>query len=730
MYVDRPSWLTAATALAGLLALAPAHADSASTAAVAETIAATCALRGLTAKRPIVVRPMSERRGGYTPGLGHAVWGEAEAERWRAGWCAVGIYCTGRGAEALASPVRGSIGLYSAAKDAVFVRRPGAPDSLGTIAHETVHALQYQNYPAIWATHPWDNRDLDSAVNTAIEGDAHLIGWWFRPSERIRLCVLEPHTASTVQVRRWQWRPQAHSAHEDFSHVFGPALALGRWLEGGVTSVNDLLRNPPLSSRDVLKGGRPWPVDFIALPDGLLSPELRKHGCERGLTNTVGALGIWGLLALHNDADEETAPALIDQWRGDRFVHVACPGERDDELAWVTRWRSADAARRFAERYRAMAASVLAHGGQLAAMPVPSRRGRTVVVVTPGLRNNLDALFAADVRTFADFDAWLASGCFPQTKCNATPKPAAPQAAQINPGCAGEADPAHRLDRWLARVRRAPAARPVTATQLGAVQAALRTLASLCTAQTGTGNEDFAQACNAAYWGTTTWLQRHCGADSPPATWMESPQPESQDDRWQAFAHHYGALLAEHRLAENGIDGLVALASAPPLSTLTVFLGADVPVDFIRMPSGPLAAPGCAVTSSHLYGALGLWLWLAEIGLVADAPEPPAFLLDWRGDRMAQVRCGEDEGSVWLTRWASEAAAARFASLVPSETPPELAAQPTAAGTHTVWLAKSELVAAKRAIQEGTEIRTYATFGAWLADGCFGQASCNQADED
>lgn len=720
----------AATALVGLLGLAPAHADSASTAAVAETIAATCALRGLTAKRPIVVRPMSERRGGYTPGLGHVVWGEVEAERWRAGWCAVGIYCAGSDADAPASTMRGSLGLYNATKDTVFVRDLGTLDSLGTVAHETVHALQHQHFPSVWIPYPWHNRDLNSAVNAAVEGDAHLIGWWFHPSERIHLCALDPRTASAAEARRQQWRPQAYSAHEGLPHVFGPALALGRWLEDGVAGVDDLLRNPPLSSRDAMQGGPPRPVDFIALPDGLLSPELKERGCERGLTNTVGALGIWGMLALHDDADEETAPALIDHWRGDRFLHVACPGERDDELAWVTRWQSADAARRFAQRYRAMAASVLAHGGQLAAMPVPLRRERAVAVVTPGLRDNLDALFAADVRTFADFDTWLASGCFPQAECNATPRPAAPPAAQINPGCGGEADPAHRLDRWLARVRRAQGGSPATATQLGAVQTALHTLAPLCTAQTGTGNEDLAQACNAAYWGTTNWLQRRCAAEPPPATWMEPPHPEPQDDRWQAFAHHYGALLAEHRLAENGIDGLVALATKPPLSTLAVLLQADVPVDFIRMPSGPLAAPGCAVTSSLVYGVLGLWLWLAEIGVVADAPEPPAFLLDWCGDRMAQAHCGEDEGSVWLTRWASEAAAARFASLVPSEAPPELSAQPTAAGTHTVWLAKSEFVAAKRAIQEGTEIRTYATFGAWLADGCFGHAPCNQADED
>ena len=724
MYVDRPSRLAAATALVGLLGLAPAHADSASTAAVAETIAATCALRGLTAKRPIVVRPMSERRGGYTPGLGHVVWGEAEAERWRAGWCAVGIYCAGSDADAPASPMRGPPGLYNAAKDTVFVRDLGTPDSVGTIAHETVHALQHQHFPSVWKPYPWHSRDLSSAVNAAIEGDAHLIGWWFHPTERIDLCALDPLTASAAEAHRQQWQPQAHSAHEGLPHVFGPALALGRWLEDGVAGVNDLLRNPPLSSRDVIKGGPARPVAFIALPEGLLSPELKKRGCEVGLTNTVGALGIWGLLALHDDEDEEAAPDLIDHWLGDRFLHVACSGERDDELAWVTRWQSADAARRFGKRYRAMTASVLAHGGQLAAAPVPLRRERTVVVVTPGLRDNLDALFAAEVRTFADFDAWLASGCFPQTKCNATPKPAAPPEVEINPGCGGEAAPARRLDRWLARVRRAQGGSPAMATQLGAVQAARHTLAPLCTAQTGTGNEDFAQACNAAYWGTTTWLQRHCAAEPPPATWTESPHPEPQDDRWQAFAHHYGALLAEHRLAENGIDGLIALATEPPLSTLAV-LQADVPVDFIRMPSGPLAVPGCAVTSSHTSGALGLWLWLAETGAVADAPEPPAFLLDWRGDRMAQVRCGEDEGSVWLTRWASEAAAARFASLVPSETPPERLVQRTAAGTHMVWLSRAEFVAVKRAIQEGTEIRTYATFGAWLDGGCFPQAACD-----
>ena len=34
--------------------------------------------------------------------------------------------------------------------------------------------------------------------------------------------------------------------------------------------------------------------------------------------------------------------------------------------------------------------------------------------------------------------------------------------------------------------------------------------------------------------------------------------------------------------------------------------------------------------------------------------------------------------------------------------------------------------AAKKVIEEGMEIRTYATFGAWVADGCFPKTTCDE----
>ena len=50
------------------------------------------------------------------------------------------------------------------------------------------------------------------------------------------------------------------------------------------------------------------------------------------------------------------------------------------------------------------------------------------------------------------------------------------------------------------------------------------------------------------------------------------------------------------------------------------------------------------------------------------------------------------------------------------------------AGVHTVWISPPALAAAKevqRVLREGLEVRSYSTFAAWRADGCFPQADCN-----
>ena len=150
--------------------------------AVAETIAETCAIRGLALRRPLQVRPMAAFEGGYTPGIGSVVWQDDDAEVWRQGWCALGVYCAapaGKTANVTRSPgesgLAGPRGLYDTERATLFVAADGDAVPAATIAHEATHALQHQNYPQLAAIHLWHNRDLAAAANAALEG---MPMWW------------------------------------------------------------------------------------------------------------------------------------------------------------------------------------------------------------------------------------------------------------------------------------------------------------------------------------------------------------------------------------------------------------------------------------------------------------------------------------------------------------------------------------------------------------------------
>ena len=638
----------------------------------------------------------------------------------------------------------------------------------GTVAHEATHALQYQNFPSLLATRNWFNRDLSAAVNAATEGDAHVIGASLDATKRLDICLMDPAKPGAAVARLWQWHPQAVWAHEAFPHVFGPETALRRWLDAGSAGADDLLRNPPLSTREVLNPELPGAVDFIALPDDLLTAALAKRDCAVGLTNTVGALGIWGLLAEHGEADasDTVAPALVDHWLGDRFAHVSCPGAGDDELAWVIRWRTAHAAGQFVERYRAIAESIAAVGGVLTAPPMPFQHERTVVVVTPGMQDTVAALAEARVRTFTRFSDWIASGCFPQSECYIDTPPAATDGSHLCSQKAGQEPSAGeregpaprmeepsagereglaprmkessagereglaprtertRIDQWLDRVRKM---RSSTAERDG-LQTAADTLSDFCVAN-WLDNEDIALACAAASSGVRNWLQRDCiGSPAPessrPAN-IEAQATETASELWPKFPKLFGIPLAERRAASNGLAGLLALTTEPPLSTSAIFRQSDAPVDIIRLPRRRLATLGCEVAASHVRGALGTWTYLLGHGSIANAPAPPAFLWNWQGDRLAHLRCGEHEGWIWLTRWANEESARQLASLLPPKSNVELSMREAAPGTFAVWSIPGALAAAKKVIEEGMEIRTYATFGAWVADGCFPKTTCD-----
>ena len=265
---------------------------------VADTISATCAIRGLDLKAPLRVLPMDAFQGGYSPGIGSVTWEADHARMWREGWCALGVYCArdiasgggGTSKRGFARPA----GLYDPERNVLFVRDFTDASAAATIAHEAVHALQHQHFPALRAIHLWRNRDLAAAANSAIEGDAHVVGWSFDPARRTMLCSMDPERATSSHAKWWQWQPDGLSALEAFPHVFGTEPALREVLAHGQNG------NGPHAARTA-------PVDACSA-----TPRLGRHRHRlRSPTGATAARSLHARSTKHRGrrGDLGTAPA-------------------------------------------------------------------------------------------------------------------------------------------------------------------------------------------------------------------------------------------------------------------------------------------------------------------------------------------------------------------------------------------------------------------------------------
>lgn len=744
------AWLAVAAASATTSAVA-AEPEDAWQRVVERTMAETCAIRGLPLKRPVDVRSMSRFQGGYTEGIGSTVWEAKYADAWRDGWCALGVYCaprgktgTGRGGTASNRP-----GLYDVVENALYIDT--ATDARSTVAHEFVHALQHQNFPDMNALHLWYNRDLSAAGNTVIEGGAHIVGWSFSDQERVRLCLMAPEPGESRRPRWWDWEPNAFRAHEIFPHAFGPEIALANLLDGGTDGLDRMLADPPLSTLAVLKPAAAGSVDFIHLPVDVLAAALSESNCGIGLRNTAGAVGIWGLLRQHGDAAAagDEIPDFLAHWSGDRFVHYRCPGEHDDELAWLTHWRTTEAALEFAAHLRGVVPSMVEYGGVLGAEPVVVVRNRAVVVLTPGFDGLLDAVAEAETRTFSRYREWIASGCFPQGVCyDPLDKTQATSSGEMPEMCTQSAPAPSSFVDWVARVRQVrnvPVPRIADASQLSEDAGQL---AVFCT-RNAVRNTDLKTACRAAYGGVSYLLRLDAEPDWRRLTRcvdLTDLRPWLEDayfaDSQRAFASPtvvpatYGPVQAVRAFERDGASGLSELLAAPPMSSLQV-LRPDLAttVELIGLPHATLAAHGCRVDASESQGILGIWNLSMDYDLAPEDDAMPAYLLDWRGDRQAFVRCDSDDrpssGWVWISRWQSPDAARSFARTYRALAPAafeETGLDPAAdvqVDEETVWIVPSELAELTPLLQDETEIRPYADFRDWVAGGCFPQSSCN-----
>jgi hypothetical protein len=320
-------------------------------------------------------------------------------------------------------------GFYSVRRRTMFVVTGGAVPGLapelpieqaGVVIHELVHALQHQHFPGTLELMQGlrHNDDVVLALGAAAEGDAMLT--MLRSGQRDGKLSETAVELMRARLRHDLANPAGLLAEVPrivrlsllFPYVAGFELAARRYRADGSAGLDAMLREPPLSSQAVSSPDVAAAVEFVRLP-AQRAAELAGPGCRPGHDNVAGALGVEALLADH--AGPEASDRFEQTWRGDRFLHVACPGGA--ELLWITRWATREDAASFAAAYASIAPRV-ASVAPLAGVPRVETRDRGVLVFTPRLAAGIDELFAStEARSYASLGQWLADDCFPESPC-------------------------------------------------------------------------------------------------------------------------------------------------------------------------------------------------------------------------------------------------------------------------------------------------------------------------
>jgi len=319
-------------------------------------------------------------------------------------------------------------GIYSATRNTLFVSDemsdPMKQILLDPIVvHELTHALQDQNFPQVLDFMLGLRRedDVGRALSGTIEGDATVTMFGAFPggahsdkleiAERSRDAMLAQLDDPDSEVGK---APRLLAVDLVFPYAYGTVTAARRYQREGNPGLDAELREPPLASLQLLHPEtRGTGIEFVRLPLDALRSHGRLAGCGFEEDNVAGALTLRVILEEARDGD--ALDSLVSGWRGDRYALIDCAGKW--ELLWLTRWRSPDAAARFADAYRELAPGIAARTSLSGAAEVVVRE-KTALVLTPDLRPYADEILgAAEIRSYAAFDAWVADGCFPEGAC-------------------------------------------------------------------------------------------------------------------------------------------------------------------------------------------------------------------------------------------------------------------------------------------------------------------------
>jgi len=268
------------------------------------------------------------------------------------------------------------------------LERSGQRDYLGylILAHEFTHALQDQNF------HIGDmlqrlsgDSDRELAMRAVAEGDATLAGWGYAlgKMDASTVAMLDSHVDDAT--RAYAMHPEKASivafAYFNFPYTQGLRFVAEAYKRGGWAAVNDLYRNPPQSTAQIIDPALYFDHPTLPLEVNLTGYQPLIKDWRAVTSDTNGELAVQVILQRNFGMGAQEV-ALARAWTGDRLVIL----QKDREIAalWLIVFRDEASARAFSTVYARVLDRTL--GGH-----TPHRvqaHSNAVLVIAGGLARN------------------------------------------------------------------------------------------------------------------------------------------------------------------------------------------------------------------------------------------------------------------------------------------------------------------------------------------------------
>jgi hypothetical protein len=288
------------------------------------------------------------------------------------------------------------IGFYNPdTKQMVLIQRPGESPMLDVqgsktarmvFAHELTHALQDQHFGIQkMLRQVKDNDDQTLALKCVAEGDATIAGFGYLDGRlqpaNVDLLVTQLDALPTSSAMQGHDIPLAVTVPMLFQYSGGARFVAEAWRHGGWDAVDQLYRNPPRSSQQIMQ-----PELYFDHPTPPVHIELTGYenslaGWKKVDDDTYGEL-LLKLILQRNLPPHAPAFTTLPRWAGDRIITLQ-KGEVLT-LLWLIAFHDAAAAQEFAGAYSQILDRL---GGKSNPHGVSTRRAAVFVAIGLGARD-------------------------------------------------------------------------------------------------------------------------------------------------------------------------------------------------------------------------------------------------------------------------------------------------------------------------------------------------------